>query len=276
MLLKDLRLMKKLLFYMPIVLLSALMIVMVVSTAFGQDTTVRLPHNADSFVNNFCFDGQVNELSLDEIVNTYTDMTNQYFNANIEYIMSNPTQEIPSINLNDYDSLGGGLCKDGQGGKVNDFACQAIALCNGSPAPYCVGATLLGFSPERYKNYDDDALTNYSQLKYSYFCYKAALDKKRNEIFDKSFVGENPTVTDLSQASIDRVKFIDDEIVRAKTALDQTLDAYSQLRSAWAMHVKYMDTFALLVKYRDYLVSIRKQTDTFPFKFIDATTTKCL
>ncbi len=73
-----------------------------------------------------------------------------------------------------------------------------------------------------------------------------------------------------------RINFIDDEIEKAKLALDQTLDAYSQLKTSWQLHIRYIDIFNNLVKYRDQLVNIRQQTDVFPMKFVDATTTRCL
>lgn len=324
--------MKKILLILPVGLLASLLVVMIVSTAFGQAGTAPAVHNADSYVNNFCFDGKVANMDVPDLTKKYTDMTNKFFNTAIAYIMTHPTEEIPSIDLNDYDTKGGGLCK---GAKGVDLACQAIALCKDNASAYCVGITLLGFSPERYLNYDDFVLkNNYPQLKYSYFCYLAALNSKRDSIYDgtpqailakcdngsefadksvcdlkkqmdqekdpsKKAVLQNQlytklgemnywtgakgalssltlTIVDLTDQSVQRVKFIDDEIRRSKQALDQTLDAYSQLKTAWNMHVKYMDTFADLVKYRDYLVAIRKQTDTFQFKFIDATTTKCL
>lgn len=325
--------MKKVLLFLPAGIVSMMMVALVVSTAFGQEQDGPVAHNSDTFVSNFCFEGKVLEMDVSDIVNTYTKKTNEFFNKNIEFIMTNPQEEIPAIDLNEYEQNGGGLCKDADGNPANDTACKAIALCKDSASPYCVGITALGFSPERYKNYDDTVLQNFQQLQYSYFCYKGALEFKRQDIFDGSaasilakcdngseFADEKvcklkaqiaeekdpakkynlqyqldsqinkgsfwalrdatssltATVIDLSEKTSKRLKFIDDEIGRSKNALDQTLDAYSQLRISWGMHVQYMDTYSDLVKYRDYLVSIRKQTDTFQFKFIDATTTKCL
>lgn len=330
--------MKKILLILAVGFLASLWVVMIVSTAFGQDSAAPIAHNADSFVNNFCFEGKVATMDVSDLTKKYSDMTNQFFNTNIAYIMTNATLEIPSIDLNDFNTKGGALCRDASGTKVsNDLACQAIELCKDNKSAYCVGVTLLGFSPERYQNYDEAKLKEYPQLQYSYFCYLAALNTKVNSIYDgtpaailakcdavppnefadegvcklKKEIAEEKSpgrkadlerqmesllskgaywqtsataplssltmsIVDLSDKSAQRVKFIDEEIKRSKQALDQTLDAYSQLRTAWAMHVKYMDIFADLVKYRDYLVAIRKQTDTFQFKFIDATTTKCL
>jgi hypothetical protein len=61
----------------------------------------------------------------------------------------------------------------------------------------------------------------------------------------------------------------------AKVALDTTLSAYNELRTAWPMHKKYMEIYASLIKFRDKMVEIRHQVEQLPAKFIDATTTKC-
>lgn len=61
----------------------------------------------------------------------------------------------------------------------------------------------------------------------------------------------------------------------AKSALDETLSAYDELRTAWPMHKKYMAIYQSLLKFRDKMVEIRHQVEMFPSKFIDATTTKC-
>ncbi len=322
--------MKKLLYILPMGLLAVLLVVMVVGTAGAKDKG-PLIQNSDSYVNNFCFNGDVSKMDVSDLTNKYTDETNKFFNKNISYIMTHPTETEPSIDLNDYKEKGGGLCKTSQG---VDLACQAIALCKGNHSPYCVGVTLLGFSPERYVNYDQK-VNDYSELKYSYFCYLAALNTKINNIYDGTpqgqldkcsngseyadkevcklkakLDGENDpdkklkieqemnkllskgsfwgaqgvvgavssltfTLVDLSDKTVERVKFIDEEIKRSKQALDQTLDAYSQLKTSWNMHVKYMDIIGNLVQYRNYLKEIRKKTDTFQFKFIDATSTKC-
>jgi len=68
---------------------------------------------------------------------------------------------------------------------------------------------------------------------------------------------------------------IQNELVAAKNTLDQTLSAYDQLRTAWPMHLKYKEIYSLLEEYRDHLVDVRHQTDLFPSKFIDMTTTSC-
>lgn len=73
-----------------------------------------------------------------------------------------------------------------------------------------------------------------------------------------------------------RTTLIQNEIKKAKETLDQTLSAYDQLRVAWPIHKKYIDVYADLEKYRDKITEIRHQTDLFPKKFIDLTTTACI
>lgn len=298
-------------------------------------------NSAETFVDQFCFDGKLHEMDVSDIVDVYTEKTNEYFNEKIEYIMTHvdDVADTPSPSLNDYPTLGGSLCRDSNGVEQNDMTCQSIAVCNPtsgadiSAHPFCMAVTLMGVSPIRASSYNWDRIQEIEPLKYSYFCYKSALEKKRDAVFDSTpqailakcdgdFADEeicklkdqiaaekDPekkadlqddldyelnqkrwwsnsgagalssatlTLVDVTDSAARRIQFIDEEIDRAKIAMDQTLDAYSQLKSAWQMHVKYMDIFAELVKYRDHLVAIRKQTDVFPFRFIDATTTKCL
>ena len=109
---------------------------------------------------------------------------------------------------------------------------------------------------------------------------KLAYQLNQKGWWSTSYAGAFKSLTlnigDITDSTAKRVKFIDEEEARAKTALDQTLDAYNQLRWAWQLHTRYMDIFSELVKYRDHIVALRKNTDYLPMKFIDATTTKCI
>lgn len=335
--------MKNKLLYTLSVLLGAITLLMLVSIATGfSQSGDTPPTDPTGYVNSFCFDGKVSTMDVKDLVNVYTKKTNEYFNARIKEIMVNPKEIVPSPDLNDYPSLGGSLCKNAAGKEVNDMTCQAIAVCNPLNAPpgtdpknhpFCVAMTLLGVAPNRAVDYDWKRLQEIEPLKYSYFCYKSALELKKDAIFDSTpqaalqkcgtefgdeeicdlkaridsekdpnkkaelqlqmdntLSGQNwwgergaaglssmtATLVDLTGSTGKRVQFIQEEIARSKVALDQTLDAYGQLKIAWQMHVQYKEIFLELVKYRDYLVDVRKQTDTFPFKFIDATSTKCL
>lgn len=332
--------MQKYLIKLVIGLMAALLLLMVASTVVIGQTPEADLQTAESFVDKFCFNGEVANMDVSDLVDEYTDKTNQFFNEKIRYIMTNLNKDEPTPDLNTYK---GGFCKDKDGKEVSDLTCQSIAVCSSTEEykahPYCVAVLALGFSADNYGHYDAASLQNVEQLKYSYMCYRAALNSKRNSLYDgtpqgifekcdrgitnvgskdiskictlyknwkdeqdptKKAVAEKElnkeldtkrwwstnykaaitsataTLIDLGDSTAKKVEFIDQEVQRAKDALDKTLDAYSQMRMAWKLHVKYMDNFAELVKYRDYLVSIRKKTDTFPFKFIDATTTKCL
>ncbi len=66
-----------------------------------------------------------------------------------------------------------------------------------------------------------------------------------------------------------------EELDVAKKVLDSTLATYNELQNAWRLHIKYLDIFQSLVTMRDKLSNIRRRTDLFPSRFIDATTTKC-
>jgi hypothetical protein len=339
--------MKNKILHTATVLLGALVILMVISVARGQEQKPKDPpvERAD-FVKRYCFDGDIDQMDISDLADKYTEETNNYFNDRIKQIMTKPDESVPTPDLNDYPTLGGALCRNKDGKEANDMTCQSIAVCNpvNAPAssnpqnhPYCLAVTLLGVPPSKIANYNYSRLEAIKPLRYSYFCYQAALNMKRDALYDSTPQGikakceskppspyaksdickilgqikteQDPaklaslqeqlnkemdqkqwwstsgrgaltsmtgTLVDFSEKTAQRIKYIDEEITRAKTALDQTLDAYSQLKTAWQMHVRYMDIFAELVQYRDHLVTIRKQTDAFPFRFIDATSTKCL
>ena len=139
-----------------------------------------------------------------------------------------------------------------------------------------------------------------SDGKKGYIGYVHALECRRNQLFDTKTekvgysdvmetilsgglsnpamveaVAEQPLQTQKAMEVSARMDAIDREISAAKRALDQTLAAYNELRTAWPMHKKYMQIYESLIKYRDKMVDIRKQVEEFPSKFIDASTTKC-
>jgi len=110
-----------------------------------------------------------------------------------------------------------------------------------------------------------------------YFAYQRALDCRRGQLFDSSQKGKD-TYASQGQAALmmsARLDAIAREKTSAKRALDQTLSAYNELRTAWPMHKKYIQIYESLIKYRDKMVEIRNQVEEFPSKFIDASTTKC-
>lgn len=147
---------------------------------------------------------------------------------------------------------------------------------------YCVAKTLLSNETSGYMEY----------LK--------ALDCRKNQFFDTkedelsyADVGEtilsagvsNPGAVEEQypeiyqlQKSMEmsaRLDAVTREIDSAKQTLDVTLATYNELKTAWAMHKRYVEIYESLVKYRDKMVEIRHQVEDFPSKFIDATTTMC-
>jgi len=287
--------MRNKLLYTVSVLLGSMTALMLIGVGFGRAQTkpVTAP-NPDSFVNEFCFDGKISEMDVSDLVDVYTKETNDYFNDKIRNIMTRVHENVPTPSLEDYNTKGGALCQDNNGRESADMTCQSIAVCNPKSSseatnpsrhPYCLAVTLMGVPSTKISNYNYGELKKIRSLKYSYFCYKAALDLKRDSIYDKTEWGGlyqgaatrmTANLVDFNDSARARIIFIDEEVKRAKMALDQALDAYSQLKTAWQMHVGYADIFAELVKYRDHLVAIRKQTDVFPIRFINASTTKCL
>ncbi|MFC1747987.1 hypothetical protein ACFL2V_04200 [Pseudomonadota bacterium] len=131
--------------------------------------------------------------------------------------------------------------------------------------------------------------------KYGHMQYRKALNCKKYEFFDGAM--ERDAWSDYSDAFIygeeseqqveaiyqgqkvlavsAKIEAIERELVDSKAALDQTLAAYEELKTAWPMHKKYMEIYESLIKYRDKLAEIRNHVEDFPGKFIDATTTQC-
>jgi hypothetical protein len=144
---------------------------------------------------------------------------------------------------------------------------------------YCVAANLL------------------SSPTYGYMTYSKVLDCRKYQIFDtkedalaySDYVesalsagtadpAENATPVYQEQKALEisaKLTAINSEKYAAKRALDQTLSAYDELKTAWPMHKQYMEIYKSLIKFRDKMVEIRHQVEQLPAKFIDATTTKC-
>jgi hypothetical protein len=319
--------MKNLILKFVLISAGAMLCFMLVNIGFGVAQEPTNPQqNLENYLGEFCFDGKVSEMSSNQITKTYIKTTNDFFNENIEYIMTHIDEDFPAPTLDGYEnSSAKGLCKD------DDYSCKMLAVCQGNRSAYCLAVNLTGINPNKYNSagYDlaklDSSKFNY--LRYSYFCYHAALNSKKNDVLEESgqsilarcpdsceenddaceelqshpicraksrcgtaqtpecqadidqlVLAENQgfTLAGLSTSVSEKVSAIENELNRAKNALDTTVDTYSQLQSAWKMHLNYVDVFQALVKYRDHLVDIRQQTDNFPSRFIDATTTKCL
>lgn len=229
-------------------------------------------------------------LGTDEVITLYHETMNKQFNAYIKQMLA-------------AESAGALSCKPGE-------PCEATA--NGKPpeidpatntpkacdeknySTYCVGERLL----------TDPA--------FGYIAYRKSLDCRSSAIFDNATkqdawgkyintsvcLGGLKSVTPPQKCTPEEEKKLEAEIgsiyqtqkvleitaeteaitrekTAAKEALDQTLSAYNELRVAWPMHKQYVKIYADLLKYRDKLVEVRHQVESFPSKFIDATTTKC-
>jgi len=147
------------------------------------------------------------------------------------------------------------------------------------------------------KNYStycvgEDLLTN---PRYGYMNYMKALECRKNRIFDTvteekawddyqdaMIIGEeneqdaeNALQLQRSLSVSSRMEAAEKEIGRSKRALDTTLATYDELKTAWFMHLRYVEIYKNLVKFRDKMAEIRHQVEDFPSKFIDATTTMC-
>ncbi len=100
--------------------------------------------------------------------------------------------------------------------------------------------------------------------------YATALSLRRDTL-DISTGIQTDVVADnsLKQSLVAR------EILDAKKAFDASLTAYQELQSAFPLHMQFEDMKVSLIQYRDRLVDMRKQIDSFPHKFINASTTEC-
>ncbi|MFH1533656.1 MAG: hypothetical protein ABID64_01885 [Nitrospirota bacterium] len=95
--------------------------------------------------------------------------------------------------------------------------------------------------------------------------------------------GTMPTTVTSSSSSIklvvDLVATRGDEIDKdakdAKIVLEAAVNVYKEFQSAYPMHKKYKEIIDNLTKYKIALGKIREQTDTFPLRFVDATSDQC-
>lgn len=96
-----------------------------------------------------------------------------------------------------------------------------------------------------------------------------------------SLKGAVPTVSSSSSIKfvIDLVKTTGEEIDKdskdAKIVLEAAVNVYKEFQSAYPMHKKYKEIIGNLTKYKIALGKIRAQTDTFPLRFVDATSDQC-
>ena len=198
----------------------------------------------------------------------YHEFINDSFNAYTRRMINanpnNPNGIAPDIVISNYKTVE-------KYKKAMDAACYSGA----NFSTYCVAHTLLTHPTYGYMEY-----------KKALQCQRGELSKELGDLMSGKAISENvitpfeayPVALYQNFASIYKsveVNAIDRSISTSKRALDQTLSAHDQLRTAWAMHEKYMEIYEELIKYRDKIVEIRHQVEEFPSKFIDATTTSC-
>jgi hypothetical protein len=94
-----------------------------------------------------------------------------------------------------------------------------------------------------------------------------ALERLQNILDDRQDVSANYYAA--------RSEWVKREFSSTQKALDAGLQAYSELLLQYPMHQEYQKTIALLVKYYDRLVDLRKNIDTFPARFHNVTTAQC-
>ena len=100
--------------------------------------------------------------------------------------------------------------------------------------------------------------------------YATALSFRRNDLDLSSGIQ-----ADIAAEVSINVSLIDREILDAKKTFDSALSAYQELQTAFPIHMQFEDMKVSLLQYRDRLVDMRKQIDSFPHKFFNATTTEC-
>ncbi len=202
------------------------------------------------------------ENSYQSVIKTYHETINKKFNDYIKKMIAG---------YNQYKTIPGG---DPNGKPPQNP--------DKSPADKCPS--------ENYSTYCV-ALNLYSSPEFGYVALKNVLSCRKNDFFADSkqenayinamVVKEAENWANQVQLSAKAMEYsaksaeIDEHLRQAKEALERTLSAYDQLKMAWGVHKKYMEIYKSLIKYRDKLVEIRRAVETFPSKFIDASTTRC-
>jgi hypothetical protein len=241
------------------------------------------------------------DLNMDDIVTLYHTNMNDAFNNYIKMMMKNLEKNPDDPNGKPYKEDGTPFtvedCLDPANSKNYSTFCVAVNLVGGNTdncnIPTPPPTIVLPSDMQKLCSLDKNALA----LK-GYLNFSAAMKKRTTQIFktsqEKSAYVDAMTclggvcdqetkdkaqVTYQTQKALEvsaDLNFANQEIKFAKNTLDQTLSAYDQLRVAWPIHKKYIEIYADLEKYRDKIVEIRHQTDLYPKKFIDLTTTACI
>lgn len=106
-----------------------------------------------------------------------------------------------------------------------------------------------------------------------YIAYLSKLNNLKGSVEEiKSSGNTIKAVIDLVQTRGDE---IDKDAKDARAVLEGAVNVYKEFQSAYPMHKKYRDIINNLTKYKIALEKIRVQTDQFPTRFIDVTSTNC-
>ena len=234
--------------------------------AKAQEENVKNPYDSAKF-------------SVRKILVDYHEHVNKTFNTYIALMLEAQEKSAKKP----------GAADDPNGKPLDSAADCSDPANNKNYSTFCLSVNLLGGNSDECndksgKTRSDDfrkfcELNKGAEPLKGYLNFKAALEKKRNRIFETAEEESGQglrTQRGLIATVTGRQETIDKEITIAKATLDQALSAYDQLRLAWPMHVRYKQIYKDLETYRDKLVDIRQQTDAYPSKFIDLTTTKCL
>ena len=107
-----------------------------------------------------------------------------------------------------------------------------------------------------------------------YEAFVLAMETHRSFLVDKGD-DEIRTLDELSGLLDSRIDLIDRQILVAEEVMSATLATYDQLQVFYPLHVEYQDLIVELERYRDGLADVRKETEKYPGKFHDVTTTEC-
>lgn len=105
-----------------------------------------------------------------------------------------------------------------------------------------------------------------------YLDYALALDIVAGQL---ATIEDDDELEDIIERTTERNEKIVPEYDIAKTAMDSTLAAFNEYRLAYPMHQQYEEVIEDLIKYKLQLKDLRLETDEFPLRFIDSSTTQC-
>jgi hypothetical protein len=134
-------------------------------------------------------------------------------------------------------------------------------------------------APESDKNLVEDCKKNVSTYCVGigatdiYISYLQKLNTMKGTI--QTITSSGTSVKAVVDLVLTRGDEIDKDAKDAKVVLEAAVNVYKEFQSAYPMHKKYREIIDNLTKYKIALGKIREQTDTFPLRFVDATSDQC-